>query len=80
MISAGDEYERFGVDRPGDCWAGENRNDLVDHVITRLRDVSEVPSCCKARTPPSLRNEFRSSEGVEGGVRGDANTSNWRER
>jgi len=79
MMSAGDECERLGVDGLVD-WVEENRNDLVDHVFTRLRDVFDVPSSCKARTPPSLRNEFRSSEGVDGGVRGEANTSNWRER
>lgn len=77
----GDEFERLGADRPGLlCWGGGNRKDLVDHVLTRLREVSDVPSGCKPRMPPSFKNEFRSSAGVEGGARGDANTSNWRER
>lgn len=79
--SEGDEFERLGADRAGLlCWAGGNRKDLVDQVFTRLRDVSDVPSDCRPRMPPSFKNEFRSSAGVEGGALGEANTSNWRER
>jgi hypothetical protein len=81
MKSAGDEYERLGFDRcSGGWWDGGKRKDFVDHVFTRLRDVFDVPSGCKLRTPPSVRKKLRSSEGVDGGALGEANTSNWRER
>lgn len=81
IISAGDEYERLGFDRcSGDWCGGGKRKDFVDQVLTRLRDVFDVPSGCKLRTPPSVRKKLRSSAGVEGGARGEANTSNWRER
>jgi hypothetical protein len=67
--SAGDEFERLGVDRSRECWGGgEKRKDLVNQVFTRLRDALEVPSVCKLRTPPSVRNVVRSSEGVDGGA------------
>lgn len=78
--SAGEEKDLLGVDRPMGCWVGGNRKDLVDQVFTRFRDASDVPSSCKDREPPSVKNEVRSSEGVDGGARGEANTSNWRER
>lgn len=79
--SAGDEYERLGFDRcSGDWCGGGKRKDFVDQVFTRLRDVFDVPSGCKLRTPPSVRKKLRSSDGVDGGARGEANTSNWRER
>lgn len=81
MKSEGDELERLGADRVGLLWCvGGDRKDLLDQVFTRLREVSDVPSDCKPRMPPSLKNEFRSSAGVEGGARGEAKTSNWRER
>lgn len=79
--SAGDELDRFGAD-----WlvvlglGGAKRKDFVDQVFTRLREVSEVPSSCKPRLPPSARKPLLSVVGVDGGVRGEANTSNWCER
>jgi hypothetical protein len=60
--------ERLGVDRSRECWGGGKRKDLVNQVFTRLRDALEVPSVCKLRTPPSVRNVVRSSEGVDGGA------------
>jgi hypothetical protein len=70
--SAGEENERLG---PGELGGGGKRN-LVDHVFTRFSD----PSWREADEYLSARNAGGSDVGVEGGVRAEANTSNWRER
>ena len=61
------EYEVLLVDDAA-LWRG----DLLDHVWTRL---SVVSSGCGGESRGAV-----SRTGVEGGVRGDASTSNWRER
>jgi len=73
--NVGVESERFGPDPVKLEDGGGNRMDFVDQVFTRCRDASEV--VCIRR---SLMKDGCSVEGVEGGVFGDANTSNWRER
>jgi hypothetical protein len=72
--NAGVENERFGpvAVKLGD---GGKRMDFVDQVFTRCRGASEL--MCVRR---SVMKDECSVEGVEGGVFGEANTSNWRER
>lgn len=71
-MSEGDEWERLGVDRPG-CWFGGSKNDLVDQVFTRF---NAGPDESSEFGELLARNELCSSEGVDGGARGEANTSN----
>lgn len=66
--SPGEERERLRDDGVGGGLEGK-RKDFVDQVCTRLRGV---PECCVL----SERRGIDSVVGVEGGVRGEAKTSN----
>lgn len=73
--STGDENDRFNaqeLDDDGSCGGSGIKKDLVDQVLTRLRAES-----CPAS--PSSSKGAVSEVGVEGGVRGEASTSNCRE-
>ena len=72
FTSAGEEYERFRPQEEDGPAAGSGWNDL-DHVFTRLRGTELSRSWRE-------RRDACSCTGVEGGVRGEARTSNWRER
>jgi len=81
--SVGDEKERFGGDEEEFCEWGK-RNDLVDQVLTLLMDVPELGSwsCWECGRDGNWfeKKDGEPVVGVEGGVRAEAKTSNWRER
>jgi hypothetical protein len=79
--SVGDEKERFGGDEE-DLGEWGKRNDLVDQVLTLLMHVPELGSCWEwGRDGNWLeKKDGELVVGVEGGVRAEAKTSNWRER
>ena len=79
MKSVGDENERFGGGVI-DCWVGGGkRKDFVDQVLTLFTDGSESESC-REGYGYCLEKEGEPAVGVDGGVRAEVKTSNWRER
>ena len=72
-LTVGDECDRFRLHAEYEPLGSTVTNDFCDHVLTLFNVAAYSASS-------SGNNGTCSSVGVEGGVLGEAKTSNWRER